>query len=312
MLITKSALLETSKKIQPFIHNTPVLTSRFLNTLTESELFFKCENFQKTGSFKIRGATNAILNLTVEQKQTGVATHSSGNFAQALALAATQNTIQSHIVMPSNSAQIKKDAVKGYGGLITECEPTLEARESILNNIVKQTEATFIHPFNDIHVIAGQATCCMELLNQVQTLEYIVVPVGGGGLSSGTALAAHFFGKQVQVIGAEPSGADDAYKSKKEGKIIPNSNSNTIADGLRTSLGDLTFPIIRDHISEIITISDSQIIDAMRLVWERMKLIIEPSSATVLAAVLKSPDKFRGKRIGLIISGGNVDVGNMF
>ena len=303
---TKEHLLDAHKRIVNYIHRTPVLTSTSLNNLTQASLFFKCENFQKAGSFKIRGASNALLKLPESEKEKGVATHYSGNFAQALALAAKLNDTKSYIVMPSDAPKVKKNAVMSYGGLITECEPTLDARESTLAQVVEKTGAIFIHPFNNHDVICGQATACMELLNDSPDLDYIVCPVGGGGLISGTALAAHYFGKDVSVIGAEPENADDAFRSIQAGKILPSIDPKTIADGLKTSLGNLTFPIIQQHVSEIITVSESEIQTAMHLIWERMKIVIEPSSAVTLAAIVKKAAFFKTKKIGLMLSGGNV------
>ncbi len=295
-------------RIQPYIHRTPVLTSQALDQMAGATLFFKCENFQKMGAFKMRGAANAILQLTEEQRQRGVATHSSGNFAQAMALAAQMLGIPAYIVMPSNSPEVKKAAVRGYGGEIIECEPTLAARETTLAQVVERTGATFIHPFNDGNVIIGQGTAALELLQDVENVDVIIAPVGGGGLLSGTALAARHFSPKTKVWAGEPKGADDAWQSKQSGKIIPQTNPQTIADGLRTSLGDKTFPIIRDYVESIVLVEEEEIIGALRLLMERMKIVVEPSGAVALAAVFKEKEALAGKRVGIILSGGNVDL----
>jgi len=306
---TITDIILAHKRIKPFVNKTTVLTSTYLNELSGAELYFKCENFQKVGAFKYRGATNAVLFLTKEQLSCGVATHSSGNHAAALALAAKKAGAKAYIVMPNNAPQIKKNAVSDYGAIITYCEPTLEARESTLNKIVEETEATFIHPYDNVEVIKGQGTACLELIDEVPNLDIIIAPVGGGGLLSGTSIVAK--ANNIRVIAAEPKNADDAFKSFQKLELIPSVNPNTIADGLLTSLSELTFSIIRQNVDEIITVTEQQIIDAMRLVWERMKIIIEPSSATVLAVILANKDKFKLQKIGLIISGGNVDLNNL-
>ena len=310
-MLQKQQLIDCHKRIQPYIHNTPVLTSGFLNEMTGATVFFKCENFQKMGAFKMRGATNAILQLSEEQLAKGVVTHSSGNFAQALSLAAKSIGITAYIVMPSTSPQVKKDAVIGYNGKIVECEPTIEARETTARKIEIETGATFIHPSNDINVIAGQATACMELLEDHPGLDFIFVPVGGGGLIAGTAQAAHYFGKDCKVIGGEPFEADDAYRSLQSGWIESNTSANTIADGLRTHLGDKNFPIIHRLVERIIRVTEEEIVDSMRLIWERMKIVVEPSSAVALAALLTEKKFFRNKKAGIIISGGNVDLNKL-
>ena len=301
-------IIEAHNRIAPYIHNTIVVTSSILNEMTGAKLYFKCENFQKMGAFKMRGATNAILQLSKEQQQKGVVTHSSGNFAQALALAAKNIGVKAYIVMPSNAPQVKKNAVKAYGGIITECEPTLEARETTANKIQQEKGATFVHPFNDFNVILGNASAGKELLEKHPDLDYIIAPVGGGGLISGTALSAQVFGNNCKVIGAEPQNVDDAYRSLKSGKIETNITTNTIADGLKTTLGDITFAIISNYVEKIITVTEEEIIAAMQLLWERMKIVVEPSSAVTLAAVLKSKKEFENKKVGLILSGGNVDL----
>ena len=307
----KEDLIQCQKRIAPHIHRTPVLTSRLIDKMAGAELFFKCENFQRMGAYKMRGATNAILQLTEEQKSMGVVTHSSGNFAQALSLAAKSLGVKAYIVMPTSAPQVKKDAVLEYGGKIIECEPTLEARKAAAQKIETEMGATFIHPSNSVNVIIGQGTACMELLEEHPDLDFIIVPVGGGGLIAGTALAAHFFGKNCKVIGAEPFAVDDAYRSFQSGKIELNKTTETIADGLKTNLGDKNFPLIRKYVNSIIRVTEEEIIEAMRLIWERMKIIIEPSSAVAFAAVLGEKDKFKNKKVGIIISGGNVDLKNL-
>ncbi|WP_037373708.1 pyridoxal-phosphate dependent enzyme [Salinimicrobium xinjiangense] len=307
-MITKQEFSTVHERIKPYIHHTPVITSRLLNELSGANLFFKCENFQRMGAFKMRGATNAILNLTKEQQEKGVVTHSSGNFAQALSLSAKSIDVPAYIVMPSTAPQVKKEAVKGYGGKITECSPTLDEREKAAEKIMNETGSTFIHPSNDMDVIYGQGTAAIELLQEQPDLELIVTPVGGGGLIAGTALAAHHFGKNCKTIGAEPFEADDAYRSLQSGKIEENESANTLADGLKTQLGDKNFPIIQELVSEIIRVEEKEIVAALKLIWERMKIVVEPSSATALAAVLREKEKFKDKKVGIIISGGNVDL----
>jgi threonine dehydratase len=302
-------LRKCHRMIAPYIHRTPVLTSKMLNHISGASLYFKCENFQRMGAFKMRGAVHAILQLSEEQKKKGVITHSSGNFAQALSLAAKTLGIKATIVMPENAPGVKKDAVKGYGGNIVECESTAIARELLADKLVKETGATFIHPSNDLNVIIGQGTAAMELLEEIEGIENIVTPVGGGGLIAGTALAANYFGKNVSVFGGEPDAMDDAYRSLKSGKIETNTQgATTIADGLRTNLGDINFPIIKEYVKEIIPVSENEIKEALQLIWERVKIIVEPSSAVALAAVLKRKDLFRNSRTGIIMSGGNVEL----
>lgn len=308
MIITKENLLDTHERIKPFIHRTPVMSSHLVDDLIGANVYFKCENFQKMGAFKMRGASNAILQLTDVEKEFGVATHSSGNFAQALALAAKMQGIQAYVVMPSNAPQIKKDAVKGYGAEIIECEPNLATRESTLQEVVIKTGAIFLHPYNDYHVIQGQSTAAMELIQDHPDLDCIFAPVGGGGLLAGTALAAHHFSPTTRVFAGEPLGADDAWQSFKKGEIVPQTNPVTIADGLLTSLGDKTFPIIKKHVNDILRVEENEIIDAMRLIWERMKLVVESSSAVALAALLKTKENYRDQKIGIILSGGNVQL----
>lgn len=310
-MITKENLLETQQRIQKFIHRTPVMSSQLINDIVGADIYFKCENFQKMGAFKMRGATNAILQLSEIEKEFGVATHSSGNFAQALALAAKVQGIKAYIVMPSNAPEIKKTAVKAYGGEVIECIPTLEARETTLNDVVNKTGAVFLHPYNDYNVIQGQATAAMELIEEHHNLNAIFAPVGGGGLLSGTALAAFHFSPNTKVIAGEPMGADDAWQSIQKGEIVPQTNPKTIADGLLTSLGDKTFPIIKEHVEDIIRVEENEIIAAMRMIWERMKIIVEPSSAVALAALIKEKKKYKGQKIGVILSGGNVELSKL-
>lgn len=309
--VSKEDMLACHKRIQPYIHRTPVLSSTALNEIAGCEIFFKCENFQKMGAFKMRGAINAILNLGEEQKARGVVTHSSGNMAQAVSLAAKSLGIPAYIVMPENAPQVKKDAVAGYGGQITECYPTIEIRQATADRIIEKTGATFIHPSNDLDVIIGQGTAAMELIEEQTDLDYLLTPVGGGGLLAGSAMATHYFGNGCQAIAGEPRAADDAYWSLKAGKIMKNLKADTIADGLRTHLGDINFPIIQKYVDKIIRVEEGEIIAAMRMVWERMKIIIEPSCAVPFAAVLLKPKKFKGKKVGIIISGGNVDLGKL-
>jgi len=304
----KQELIETYNRIKPFIYRTPILTSSLLNEITGTDIFFKCENFQKMGAFKMRGAVNAILQLSDKQKKAGVVTHSSGNFAQALSLAAKNIGVKAYIVMPENAPLVKKEAVKGYGGIITESKSTLQDRENQAKKIKEKTGATFIHPSNDLNVILGQSTAAMELLEEHPNLDYVLTPVGGGGLLAGTALAVHYFGKTCETIAGEPFEADDAYRSLRTGKIEFNDSANTIADGLKTNLGDKNFPIIKEMVSEIIRVEENEIITAMKLIWERMKIIVEPSSAVPFAVVLKNKERFINKKTGIILSGGNVDL----
>ena len=293
------------------VHRTPVLTCAALDGLTGASLFFKCENFQKVGAFKMRGATNAVLSLSDDEAARGVATHSSGNHAQALALAAQMRGISAYIVMPSSAPAVKRSAVEGYGAEIITCEPTLQAREETLASVVERTGAVFIHPYDNDSIIAGQGTTALELLEEVADLDVVMAPVGGGGLLSGTALTVKALLPDARVIAAEPTGADDAARSLAAGRIIPSVNPDTVADGLLTSLGERNFPIIQKHVTAIWTVGDQEIMAAMRLIWERMKIVIEPSSAVCLAAVLARPDEVAGLRLGIILSGGNVDLDNL-
>jgi threonine dehydratase len=307
----KQDLLDCHKRIKPFIHNTAVLSSRLIDEFAGVKVYFKCENFQRGGAYKMRGATNAILQLTDKQRANGVVTHSSGNFAQAVSLGAQSLGVTAHIVMPTSAPEVKKKGVKEYQGIIYECEPTLEARERTANEIAQKTGATLLHPSNDIEVIIGQGTAAMELLEEQPDLNAIFCPVGGGGLIAGSALAAKYFGNDCKVYGGEPFEADDAYRSLQSGKIEGNDTTNTIADGLKTTLGNNNFPIIKEHVSGIIRVTEEEIISAMRLVWERMKIIIEPSSAVTLAALLNAKENFQNQKVGIVISGGNVDLSKL-
>ncbi|WP_282018111.1 pyridoxal-phosphate dependent enzyme [Salegentibacter mishustinae] len=310
-MISKEEFTTLHSEIATYIKRTPIMRSRLLNGLAETEVYFKCENFQRMGAFKMRGATAAILALNAEERAKGVVTHSSGNFAQAVSLSAKSLGIPAYIVMPSSAPQVKKDAVKTYGGQITECEPTIKAREAAAAKIVEETGATFLHPSNDLNVIYGQGTVAKEFLEDFPELDVIITPVGGGGLLAGTALAVDFYAEKCKTIGAEPFEVDDAYRSLESGKIEFNKTTNTIADGLKTNLGDKNFPIIQDKVYEIIRVEEEEIITAMKLIWERMKIVVEPSAAVAFAAVLKEKEKFHGKRVGIIISGGNVDLSNL-
>lgn len=299
-------------RIKSYIHRTPVFTSKKLNEIFYSELYFKCENFQKVGAFKPRGALNAILQLPQELIKKGVATHSSGNFAQALAYSASILGTNATIIMPKTAPKVKVDAVRSYGADVIFCEPTLEAREKTLEQFINFSGAVFIHPYNDYDVIAGQGTAALELLQQHPDLEIIIAPIGGGGLISGTAIAAKGINPKIKIIAAEPKGADDAYRSKNAGYIIPSINPNTIADGLLTSLGDKTFPIVQEYVDEILTVSEEAIITAMKLIFSRMKIIVEPSGAVPLAAISEYPDIFVTKKVGIILSGGNIDLEKLY
>jgi threonine dehydratase len=307
-VVTFSDILDAAGRIGPFIHRTPVLTCGALDGMSGARLFFKCENFQKVGVFKIRGATNAVSLLSQAEASRGVATHSSGNHAAALAVAAGRRGIRAYVVMPRNAPRVKKEAVAGYGAEIIFCEPTLESRESTLADVMARTGASLVHPYNDRRVIAGQGTAAMELCEETPGLDVVIAPVGGGGLLSGTAIAVNGMSPGTTVLAAEPERADDACRSFRAGRIIPVEHPDTVADGLRTSLGSLTFPIIREYVSDILTVSEDAIVSSMRLVWERMKIVIEPSAAVPLAAVLGHPGTFSGKRVGVILSGGNVDL----
>jgi threonine dehydratase len=309
MLPSYDDIQATVERVTPYVHETPVMTSSTINKRMDAEVFFKCENFQRMGAFKMRGAINAILQLSEDDRARGVITHSSGNFAQALSLAAKSLDTKAYIIMPENAPQVKVDAVHGYGAEIIPCTPTLEAREKTTEELQKKIGATFIHPSNNMHVIMGNGTAAWEFISAVENLDVVVTPIGGGGLIAGTALVAHYLLPESETIGAEPYGADDAYLSLKTGKIQPSINPKTIADGLKTQLGDLNFPIIQKYVSKIIRVEESETIAAMRTIWERMKLVIEPSSAVAVAALFRNKEEFRKRKIGVILTGGNVDLG---
>ena len=308
MKITKASIEAAAIRIAPYIHNTPIMTCKSINELYGLDLYFKCENFQKIGAFKIRGGMNASLQLTKAQLEKGVATHSSGNHAQALAFASKMLGIKAYIVMPESSPQVKVNAVKGYGAEVTICASNQAARESTLEAIVERTGATFIHPYDNDEVITGQATCVKEIIEAIPAIDIVVTPVGGGGLLSGTCLGAHYFKPGLKVYAGEPEGAADAVLSIQSGKVEKAPFVNTIADGLMTTLSDRTLEIIKAHVVDIILVSEDEIKAALRLVYERMKIIIEPSCAVPLAAVLKNADLFKGKKVGIILTGGNVDL----
>ena len=304
--------LESAHKlIQPYIHRTPVFTCRQVNERAGGRVAFKCENFQKVGAFKIRGACNAILSMPDQDVKKGVATHSSGNHAQAVALAARINEVPAYIVMPEDAPRVKVEAVKGYGAEITFCEPTLEARESTLEEVVEKTGAAFIHPYNDGRIIAGQGTAALEFLEDSPDLDLILVPVGGGGLISGTAIAVKHIDSGIKVIGVEPETVNDAYLSLRSGRLHPATGGETVADGLRTSLGELSFKCISTYVDDIITVKEEEIVEAMRFTWERMKIIIEPSSAVPVAALFYHDINITDRKAGVILSGGNVDLDHL-
>jgi threonine dehydratase len=302
---------QAANRIKPYVHRTPVLTNLSLDQRVGARVYLKCENFQKVGAFKFRGACNAVFSLTEEEAERGVCTHSSGNHAQALALAAKIRGIPAYIVMPNNAPGVKKAAVTGYGGKITFCEPTLQAREATLAKVVEETGAAIIHPYNDERVIAGQGTAVLELLENVPDLDVIIAPVGGGGLLSGTAIAGTESKQGIRVIGGEPELADDAHQSIQTGKMVPSLNPKTIADGLLTSLGTLTFPVLQERVERIVTVSETGIIESMKFIWERAKVIIEPSAAVAVAVLWERKVDLAGLNVGVILSGGNVDLENL-
>lgn len=295
-------------RIKPYIHQTPILTSTYLNDLCGAELYFKCENFQKAGAFKVRGASNAVFGLSDEVAAKGVATHSSGNHALSLSYAAGRRGIPCTVVMPRTAPQAKKDAVRGYGGVIVECEPSTTSREETFAKVVAESGAEFVHPYNDIRVITGQATCSLEFNEQTPGLDAMVAPIGGGGMVSGTCLTLSNIAPDISIYAAEPEQADDAYRSFKAGHIIADDSPNTVADGLKVPLKENTWHFVSHHVTDIQTATEQEIIDAMKLTWQRMKIVIEPSCAVPLAVILKNPDVYRGKRVGVIITGGNVDM----
>ncbi len=301
-------VLDAHERIAPYIHRTPVLTSSYLNDLTGAELYFKCENFQKAGAFKARGASNAVFGLTGTQAAKGVATHSSGNHGLSLSYAAGRRGIPCTVVMPRTAPQAKKDAVRGYGGRVVECEPSTSSREAVFAEVVAETGAEFVHPYNDPRVIAGQATCSRELNEQVEGLDIVIAPIGGGGMISGTCLTLSNVNPGVKVYAAEPKQADDAARSFRAGHIIADDAPETVADGLKVPLKELTWHFVKSHVSDILTAEEDEIVEAMKLIWKRMKIVMEPSSAVPLATILKNKDIFRGRRVGVIVTGGNVDL----
>ncbi|MFT4784658.1 MAG: threonine dehydratase [Paracoccaceae bacterium] len=305
---TYDDVLVAHERIKPYIHRTPVLTSSYFNELTGAELFFKCENFQKAGAFKVRGASNAVFGLSEDMLEKGVATHSSGNHALSLAYAAGRRGIPCTVVMPRTAPEAKKAAVRGYGGKIIECEPSTTSREAVFAELIKETGAEFVHPYNDPRVIAGQGTCSREFMEQTGGVDMMVAPIGGGGMISGTCLTLSNIAPEVQIIASEPEQADDAYRSFKAGYIIADDAPVTIADGLKVPLKDLTWHFVSNHVTDILTASEEEIIAAMKLTWERMKIVMEPSCAVPLATILKNKERFAGKRVGVIVTGGNVDL----
>ena len=309
---TLDDMLEAHERIKPYIHRTPVLTSRFLNELAGCDMFFKCENFQKAGAFKVRGASNAVFGLSDEDAKNGVCTHSSGNHALSLSYAAGQRGIPCNVVMPHSAPEAKKAAVRGYGGIITECEPSTTSREEVFAKVQAETGGDFVHPYNDPRVIAGQATCSREFLEQMEEIgekpDMVVAPIGGGGMISGTCLTLSNLAPDVKIYAAEPVNADDAARSFKAGHIIADDAPNTVADGLKVPLKDLTWHFVSNYVTDILTATEEEIVEAMKLTWTHMKIVIEPSCAVPLAVILKNKDVFAGKKVGVIITGGNVDL----
>jgi len=306
--LTCEHVLQARERIAPYVHNTPILTSSYLNDRIGAELFFKCENFQKAGAFKVRGACNAVFGLSDEDAKQGVATHSSGNHALSLSYAAGRRGIPCHVVMPRTAPQAKKDAVIGYGGLITECEPSTTSREAVFAEVQATTGAEFVHPYNDPRVIAGQATCSAEMLEAVDGLDSIVAPIGGGGMISGTCLTASNIAPNIEIFAAEPLQADDAARSFRSGHIIADDAPVTVADGLKVPLKENTWHFVSHFVADVMTASEDEIVEAMKLTWQRLKIVMEPSCAVPLAVILKNQDVFRGRRIGVIVTGGNVDL----
>jgi len=305
---TYDEVVAAHERIQPYIHRTPVLTSRYFNQRTGAELFFKCENFQKAGAFKARGASNAVFGLSEEQAARGVATHSSGNHGLCLSYAAGRRGIKATVVMPHTAPAAKKEAVRGYGGIVVECEPSTSSREAVFAEVVAQSGADFVHPYNDPRVIQGQATCSKELVEDVGGLDAVIAPIGGGGMVSGSCLTLSNIAPNTRIYAAEPHNADDAYRSFKAGHIIADDAPNTVADGLKVPLKDLTWHFVSNHVTDIFTVTEEAIVEAMYLCWQRMKIVMEPSSAVAVAALLKNPEVFAGKRVGVILTGGNVDL----
>ena len=304
-------VIDAHARIAPHIHRTPVLTSSYLNELAGCEMFFKCENFQKAGAFKVRGASNAVFGLSEVEARNGVCTHSSGNHALSLSYAAGRRGIPCNVVMPRTAPEAKKAAVRGYGGIITECEPSTSSREEVFAQVQAKTGGDFIHPYNDPRVIAGQGTCSRELMEQTDGLDMVVAPIGGGGMISGTCLTLSNIAPEVQIIASEPEQADDAARSFKAGHIIADDAPVTIADGLKVPLKDLTWHFVKNHVTDILTASEEEIIEAMKITWQRMKLVMEPSCAVPLATILKNKHVFAGKRVGVVITGGNVDLAKL-
>ncbi len=311
-MVSLEDILSAHERVKGVAHDTLVLTSRTIDRMVGARVFFKCENFQRTGAFKFRGAYNALHQMTPEERELGVITHSSGNHAQALALAASLLDIKCTVVMPENSARVKIEATRGYGARVVLCKPTLEARESTTNEIIARTGSLLIHPYDNERIIAGAGTAALELIEKVSDLDVVVCPVGGGGLLSGTAIATKGLSPDTRVIAVEPKNADDAYLGYKSGTWVPSVNPQTIADGLRTSLGKINYPIILEKVDDIVTVSEAEIIEAMRLLWERMKIVVEPSGAVPLAGLLSHKDLFAGERVGVILSGGNIDLTDFF
>ncbi|MGB0797778.1 MAG: beta-hydroxyaspartate dehydratase BhcB [Planktomarina sp.] len=305
---TYEDMLAAHDRIKPYINRTPIRTSNYLNELTGAQLFFKCENFQEPGAFKVRGASNAVFGLSDEQAAKGVATHSSGNHASCLSYAAMLRGIPCNVVMPKTAPQAKKDTVRRYGGVITECEPSTTDREATFARVEAETGGDFVHPYNDPRVIAGQGTCAKEMMEQTDGLDFVVAPIGGGGMISGTCLTLSNLAPETKVIAAEPEQADDAYRSFKAGYIIADDAPKTIADGLLVPLKDLTWHFVSNHVSEMFTASEEEIIDAMKLIWKHLRIVMEPSSAVPMATILKNKEYFAGKRVGIVITGGNVDL----
>ncbi len=304
-------VIAAHERIKPYIHRTPVLTSSYFDELTGANLFFKCENFQKAGVFKARGASNAVFGLSDEKAVKGVATHSSGNHGLSLSYAAGRRGIKATVVMPRTAPEAKKAAVRGYGATVVECEPSTSSREAVFAQVVAQSGADFIHPYNDPRVIAGQGTCSRELVEQVENLDAVIAPIGGGGMVSGTCLTLSNIAPDIKIYAAEPKNADDACRSLKAGYIIADDAPKTVADGLLVPLKDLTWHFVSNHVSDILLATEQEIIDAMRLTWQRMKIVIEPSSAVPLATILKNKQLFEGKRVGVILTGGNVDLNKL-
>ena len=310
-MVNYNHIKSAHKRISNFIHETPIFSSHNINTKTSADLFFKCDNFQKTGSFKIRGAVNTILQLSKKELASGIITTSSGNHGAAVSAAAKKLGANVTIIMPDNTPKVKVDNVRRYGGDIIFCEPNIKAREDTLRKIVNNTGSTIVHPYNDERIMAGQGTCAKEMLEDIPTLDIIVSPVSGGGLLSGTLVASKNMKNSIKVFGAEPDEADDAFQSLKHGKIIPNKTINTVCDGLRAEIGSKTFPVIQDLVDGIETVSEKDILESLRMIWERMKIIVEPSCSISLAMVIKNSNLFKNKNVGLIMSGGNVNLNSL-